>query len=83
MKRGAASVTTATVYHKPRSIFVPDYYGEVTESWIVFPYEIIEMIRLLDEKWSGAGVSSNEINERMKKLGFKNSWVEYYRGKCP
>lgn len=83
MKRGAASVTTATVYHKPHSVFLPDYFGEETDSWIVFPYEIVEMISLLDKKWSEQGTANQEINKRMNKMGFKSSWVEYYRGKGP
>ncbi len=32
-------VKTATLYIKPWTDFVPDYYGESTESWIVFPWE--------------------------------------------
>jgi hypothetical protein len=81
IKRGAASVTTATVYYKPHSVFKPHFFGQTTESWIVFPYEIVEMIRLLDGKWSKAGIPDQEINQRMEQLGFKTSWVEYYRGK--
>ena len=29
----------ATVYYKPRSIIKPIYYAEITNDWIVFPYE--------------------------------------------
>ncbi|MCS7107264.1 MAG: phosphoribosyltransferase family protein [Acidilobaceae archaeon] len=33
-----AMVKTATLYVKPWTRFVPDYYAETTESWLVFPW---------------------------------------------
>ncbi|ADV64540.1 phosphoribosyltransferase [Desulfurococcus mucosus] len=32
----------ATLYVKPWSTIMPDYYGEIVEEWIVFPWEICE-----------------------------------------
>jgi hypoxanthine phosphoribosyltransferase/molybdopterin converting factor small subunit len=40
-------VKTATLYIKPWTNFVPDYYGEITESWVVFPWEKREFEDLL------------------------------------
>jgi uncharacterized protein len=37
-------IRTATVYYKPsrnRSALVPDYYVHATDSWLVFPHEIV------------------------------------------
>ncbi len=40
-----SEVRTATLYIKPWTNLVPDYYGEITESWIVFPWERYEFQR--------------------------------------
>jgi hypothetical protein len=41
-------IRTATVYYKPsrnRSALVPDYYVHATDSWLVFPHEIVGLTR--------------------------------------
>jgi len=45
-------VRSATVYHKPWSKIVPDYYIKTVKDWIVFPYEKEETIRLLAKEAS-------------------------------
>lgn len=43
----AANVTTAAVYYKPdktKTGFVPDFFVEQTDKWIVFPGEVYEQI---------------------------------------
>ncbi|MEN2973953.1 MAG: phosphoribosyltransferase family protein [Candidatus Caldarchaeales archaeon] len=42
---------TATLHIKPWSIFKPDYYVEMVDAWIVYPWEKYEMIRLLGPKF--------------------------------
>ncbi|MCS7110631.1 MAG: phosphoribosyltransferase [Ignisphaera sp.] len=42
---GARHIKTATLYIKPWSITMPDYYVGETSSWIVFPWEIGEVVR--------------------------------------
>ena len=42
-------VKTAALYIKPWTSFVTDYYGEVTDKWIVFPWERREFQRLMGE----------------------------------
>lgn len=39
-------VKSAVLLHKPRSIFVPDYYTRTTDKWIIFPYEVNEYSKL-------------------------------------
>jgi len=34
-----SSIKTATLYIKPWTKMVPDYYGRVSENWLVFPWE--------------------------------------------
>ena len=41
-------IRMATVYYKParnRSTLVPDYYVHATDSWLVFPHEIVGLTR--------------------------------------
>ncbi|MCS7126347.1 MAG: phosphoribosyltransferase [Aigarchaeota archaeon] len=38
---------TATLHIKPWSTFKPDYYVEVVDAWIIYPWEKYEMIKLL------------------------------------
>ncbi len=47
---GAKDVRTATLFYKPWSIVMPDYFVEQTRKWIVFPWEIGETIRNLLSK---------------------------------
>jgi hypoxanthine phosphoribosyltransferase len=42
------SVRTATLYVKPWTKLVPDYYAVVTEDWIVFPWDFWEHRRLVE-----------------------------------
>ncbi len=42
---GAREVRTATLYVKPWSKTRPDYYIGVTDRWILFPWEVGEVIR--------------------------------------
>jgi hypothetical protein len=39
-------ITTATIYKKPLTVFVPDYFVEEVCDWIVFPYEKHEFFKI-------------------------------------
>lgn len=36
-----------TLYMKPKSSQIPDYFARKTEAWIIFPWELYEAIKLL------------------------------------
>ena len=40
----------AVLFKKPWSRVEPDYYLEVTDRWVVFPFELSEVNRLTGEK---------------------------------
>lgn len=47
-KLGAKSIKTATLHYKPIKDQILDYYAATTDSWVVYPWELVE-----DEKeWS-------------------------------
>ncbi|MEB3755667.1 MAG: hypothetical protein GSR79_02215 [Desulfurococcales archaeon] len=45
---GPSQIKTATLYIKPWTTFIPDYYGASATKWIVFPWEKNEVKRELE-----------------------------------
>ncbi len=70
LKQGAKEVVVATLFYKPWSVLEPDFYGSTSEAWIIFPFEIREMILLLGKNWQEQGIVPEEITKRYQKLGF-------------
>ena len=60
-KKGITNFKTATLHHKPWSIFKPDYFIEEIDKWIIYPWEIGETIRSIMRKSMTQG-------EKMKEL---------------
>ena len=81
LEQGAAEVKTATLFFKERSAITPDYYASMTNSWIIFPFEVREMSGLLSSNWRKQGVADSEINDRLKKLNFSKTIVKYFAKK--
>lgn len=49
-RKGTEEIRVCTIYYKPHSIYIPDYFAKRTSSWIIFPWERVETIRLLSKK---------------------------------
>jgi len=77
-KKGVANITTATLFYKPHSTIIPDYYASETDTWIIFPYDVVESIDILGKKWEKAGLGREEIMARFEKLKFDKAWVDFY-----
>ncbi|MFQ5999968.1 MAG: phosphoribosyltransferase, partial [Candidatus Bathyarchaeia archaeon] len=54
-EQGASEVKIATIYYKPWSVVIPDYYEKETKSWIIFPWERKETVRKVVEKYKREG----------------------------
>lgn len=78
LDRGVASVTTATLFYKPHSLLKPDFYGEETSAWIVYPFDKREGMGLLQQKWSDQHLSLDELIGRFKTMGIKQSAIDYF-----
>ncbi|GAB6148404.1 hypothetical protein JCM10135_09460 [Stetteria hydrogenophila] len=52
---GARRIKTATLYIKPWTKLVPDYYSRSTDKWVVFPWEKNEVMRELSSRGSASG----------------------------
>jgi hypothetical protein len=73
------SLTTATLFYKPWSTFLPDYYGAATDAWIHFPYDAVQDgIKLLARKWLEKGLSKSEVAARLRQLGTNPEWIKVY-----
>ena len=78
INHGAKSVTMATLFYKPHSTVKPDYYAAQTSAWIIFPYEAVDAIKVLSQKWQEKNLSQKEIITRLGKLGINPDWIKFY-----
>jgi hypoxanthine phosphoribosyltransferase len=72
---GAIETRLATLHYKPWSKVKPDYYARELRSWIVYPWEVLEIARgiLLDLKQKGA--SSREARRQIEKIGMTGNEI--------
>jgi len=71
---GPARIRTATLYIKPWSMSVPDYYAASTESWIIFPWEKGEILGEIAEYASKLG--EDPLDFAVHRLGFQREHVK-------
>ena len=74
-KNGVQSITTAALFYKPHSVFKPDFYGFETAAWIIFPYEKVETMKFLINKWRSRHLTEAEISRRLVKLNIPKSYA--------
>jgi len=75
LEQGATDVRIATIYFKPWSVTLPDYYEKETRRWIIFPWERKETVRNLLEKYERQGKAIEEVKEKLIKFGFNRKLV--------
>ncbi len=79
LDQGVASVKCATLFYKPHSTFKPNYFAGETTAWIIFPYETLESMKLLEETWLKQGLKKAAIIDRFIKLGIKDRYINHYQ----
>ncbi|UCC59123.1 MAG: phosphoribosyltransferase [Candidatus Bathyarchaeum sp.] len=77
-KQGASEIKIATIYYKPWSTMVPDYYEKETRCWIVFPWERKETVRKTVEKFRGEGKTVEDAKEKLISSGLNKRLVEQF-----
>ena len=77
-EEGATEVKIATIYYKPWSIVVPDYYERETSLWIVFPWERKETIRNIIQQYKSEGKTVGDAKEKLVKAGLNAKLVEQF-----
>lgn len=75
---GANTVTTAVLFIKEWIKVKPDFYGDSTDAWVIFPHEIREMTLLLLKGWEKENLNKNNVIKRLVKLGLPEDQVLYY-----
>ena len=77
-KQGTSEIKIATIYYKPWSITVPNYYEKETRCWIVFPWERKETVRKTVEKFRDKGRNVKEAKEKLISSGLNRKLVERF-----
>lgn len=77
-EQGAADVKIATIYYKPWSIVIPDWYEKETSHWVIFPWERKETVRNIVEQYKGRGKSIEEAKEKLVRSGLDRKLVERF-----
>lgn len=78
LQHAAKEAKIATIYYKPWSIVKPDYYGQETKLWIVFPWEIKETIRKIIEKHRNNRELIKEKTTRLAKDGLPKQLMQRF-----
>jgi hypoxanthine phosphoribosyltransferase len=74
-EQGAKQTKTATLYYKPCSLLVPDFYERQTSNWVVFPWETKETLRKLQQQNLGKRALNQEFT-KLVKAGFPKQLAE-------
>ena len=77
-EQGATEVKIATIYYKPWSIMIPDYYEKETSSWIVFPWERKESVKKVVERYRRQGKTVDDAKEKLVSSGLDRKLVQRF-----
>ena len=76
LEKGAAGVKTATIYFKPHSTFKPDFFADSTANWIIFPWERLEVTKLLIQEAKAEGRDLESVRRILDRCGFDSKTIE-------
>jgi hypothetical protein len=77
-EKGASEVRLATLHHKPWSKFMPDFFAEEVDKWIIYPWEPRESVIELTHMLTKAGMEKSLIPARLKEIGFSDQQIDRY-----
>ena len=77
-EKGATEVKIATIYYKPWSVVIPDYYEKETSSWIIFPWERKETIRNIIKRYKKEEKSVEDAKDKLVSSGLDSKLVERF-----
>ena len=80
-EQGAKEIRIATIYCKPGTITLPDYFEKETSHWIVFPWEAKETMARIMQKTEGKRATSKEITN-LVKAGLPKQLAEKLLKEC-
>lgn len=75
---GAEKIGTASLFVKPWTRHLPDYFDNKTDKWIVFPYEVRETVEAVAKTLEKENKSRKEICEKLKEIKIPDMFIEHY-----
>lgn len=69
--RRPRSFKIATIYVKPKSRVLPDYYVSKTSAWVIFPWELYETLKLLSRRKVKFSVAKTHIPNKYARMLFR------------
>jgi hypothetical protein len=76
---GPKSITTASLFYKPHSVYRPDYFAKQSTDWILLPHEVTEWIYTFTQKLQKEGKSKADIQRFLEKLKFTDDQIAFVR----
>jgi hypothetical protein len=77
-EKGAVEVKVATLHHKPWSEYKPDYYAEMVDQWILYPWEPNESVQDLVRMLTDSGVDRESIPGKLREIGYTDHEIKRY-----
>ena len=71
LEEEATEVRIATLYLKPWSITIPDFYVKTTSAWVCFSWELYESVKKIGGKMKTEGKQLSEIEEFLISIGLE------------
>jgi hypoxanthine phosphoribosyltransferase len=75
---GTASVTTASLYIKPWTNHLPDFYVKSVNDWIVFPYDMRETVEALQTNLLKDGKTPEHISRQLSLIKIPKKYITKY-----
>lgn len=67
---GPKEIRTSSIYIKPSTVIIPDFYVAETDSWIIFPWEYAEVLRNV-VKSRGLAMDEKSLSSIVKEIGLE------------
>jgi len=75
---GATEVKILTIYYKPWSVVIPDWYEKETSRWIIFPWERKENVRQILKQYKTRGEPIEEAVNKLVQSGLNRKLLERF-----
>jgi len=76
--QGARVTKIATIHLKPWSKVQPEYYVSLTDSWVMYPWEVRETVEHLISIWQKETKDLTELRARLISTGISSILIDRY-----
>ena len=74
--KGVEASKVCTIYVKPHSIYLPDFYARRTSKWVIFPWERLEALRLISKRAGAKNSGISTVKEQLKNTGMSSRLID-------